>query len=227
MTTKYKWKFTIAKSDVDEHTEARVRIHAERVGAEFLGLRKRRNGDVEFGVCADNKLCGKFKNLLAKFVSYSCEQFAMDGKPIGDGEAYSKPKPKPKARAKAKEETKPEPQDNERVAVIPPISGSFEKWSDLGSDEHKRALSIFGAGCEDPVMRQWGKFSLYRMSLVQYVYGKLKDGDGRAKFAETMQLYGSWAVPWCKIEPYAAKLFNKDDLAFVCWIATHSGRRVK
>lgn len=220
---KHKYAITVEAPYVKADTEKLMREIARRNKAEFLGSRRLKSGDWQCGLSCTDSAFGKVKTAVSLTNNGNC-LFRDCGEDDGERKPpkpTDAPKPAPKKVSRG---------TNERIPPIMPIKGAFEKWSDLGSDEHKRAIAILGAGCENRAMKHWGKFSIDRDHLFGVLSSLLKDDAELKRYVakntcRPHDLAEYVATSWTGIKPFVYRAFSKEDAEFIEWHTTHSGRR--
>lgn len=237
---KHKYLAIIPKALVRRDSGKKVEAIAERNKVEFLGSQLDKDGNLRVGYSLkpskvfDIELYLKCGNIEVKLKDYG-EDDGRRGRvthadtsayPASDKDAKPKRAAKPKP-VKDKPNPKPSPQPikDEEVsqdAVIPPIGEAFQKWSKIGSPEHERAVKLLGGGCEDPISKQWGLFSVYRSRLVGILKNKFSTevekwrGEKRSAFLTLG--YNSTITA---LEPFIREAFGKD-ADFIIWHTCHN-----
>lgn len=145
-----------------------------------------------------------------------------DVPPIVKERPKPQPPPPPPEPDKGEGDEDEESDDVSQDAIIPPLGEAFQKWSKLGSPEHEQAVKLLGAGCEDPVSKQWGLFSVHRSHLVGIIKRKFqtvmaKWGTEKRSAFLTLE-YNSTITA---LEPFIREAFGKD-ADFVIWHTCHN-----
>ena len=234
MSDRRKYTATVPAKKVASDTERNLANVAKKFKAEVLGTRKLSDGRFQMGLSMDEDTFRKKEEFViamtqigAVFKDCGPDDGRRAKKP-DEPKPEKKPTARPKAAAKKpKPEPKPEAEEGEtadEVPVIVPIKDAFKRWSPLGGDDHKKAESILGRGCEDKVMAEWGKFAIDRQRLVDACF-TLVGEEAAKKWREAHIGQGAWNVPWREIEPLVNLAFKKDDAEFIKWHCCHHGKR--